>query len=181
MTVFLSGGAKNGKSTLAQQLAVKLSGEGKHYYVATMIPTDEEDYARIRRHVADRSGLGFETVECEKNMLSCLDTADADGTFLVDSATALLQNALFPRERNYELDLDGAKRCADELLAFLQAVKHTVVVSDYIYADAQRYDAGTELYRKCLAGIDRHLAAVCDTVAEVVAGKPIVDKGVLPL
>lgn len=26
MTIFLSGGAKNGKSTLAQELAVKLSG-----------------------------------------------------------------------------------------------------------------------------------------------------------
>ena len=87
MTVFLSGGAKNGKSTLAQQLAVKLSGEGKRYYVATMIPTDEEDYDRIRRHVADRAGLGFETVECEKNMLSCLDRADKNGTFLVDSIT----------------------------------------------------------------------------------------------
>ena len=43
MTIFLSGGAKNGKSTLAQELAVKLSGAGKRYYVATMIPTDEED------------------------------------------------------------------------------------------------------------------------------------------
>ena len=38
MTIFLSGGAKNGKSTLAQELAVKLSGAGKRYYVATMIP-----------------------------------------------------------------------------------------------------------------------------------------------
>ena len=73
MTIFLSGGAKNGKSTLAQELAVKLSGAGKRYYVATMIPTDEEDLARIRRHVADRDGLGFETIECSKNMLSCLE------------------------------------------------------------------------------------------------------------
>ena len=99
----------------------------------------------------------------------------------MDSATALLQNALFPREKNYELDLEGAKRCADELIAFLGAVKHAVVVSDYIYADAQRYDEITELYRKSLAGIDRRLAAACDTVIEVTAGNPIVYKGVLPL
>lgn len=45
-------------------------------------------------------------------MLSCLDTADRDGTFLVDSATALLQNAMFPAEKNWQLDLDGANRCA---------------------------------------------------------------------
>ena len=31
MTVFISGGAKNGKSTLAQNLAVALAKGGKHY------------------------------------------------------------------------------------------------------------------------------------------------------
>ena len=36
MTVFISGGCKNGKSSLAQNLAVTLSGSGKRYYVATM-------------------------------------------------------------------------------------------------------------------------------------------------
>ena len=54
MIAFVSGGAKNGKSGFAQDLAVKLAGGGKRYYVATMIPVDEEDRARIRRHVADR-------------------------------------------------------------------------------------------------------------------------------
>ena len=181
MTVFLSGGAKNGKSTLAQELAVKLSGTGKRYYVATMIPVDEEDRARIRRHIADRDGLGFETIECSANMLSCLSEADAEGTFLVDSATALLQNAMFPPEKNWEPDMDGANRCADELIAFVKAVKNAVVVSDFIYSDAQRYDEATEAYRKCLASIDRRLAAVCDAVAEVTAGNPKLYKGALPL
>ena len=109
MTIFLSGGAKNGKSTLAQNLAVALSQSGKRYYVATMIPTDEEDYHRIRLHVADRAGLGFETLECGRGILSCLDMADPEGTFLVDSATALLQNALFPVEKNYALDPEAAR------------------------------------------------------------------------
>lgn len=181
MTIFLSGGAKNGKSTLAQELAVKLSGEGKRYYVATMIPVDEEDRARIRRHVADRDGLGFETIECSRNMLSCLEAADRDGTFLVDSATALLQNAMFPVENNWQPDPDGAKRCADELVAFARTVKNAVIVSDFIYSDAQRYDETTELYRKSLASIDRRLAAVCDVVAEVSAGIPKVYRGALPL
>ena len=34
MTYFISGGAKNGKSTLAQDLTVFLANGGKHYYVA---------------------------------------------------------------------------------------------------------------------------------------------------
>lgn len=181
MTYFLSGGAKNGKSTLAQDLAVALSGEGKRYYVATMIPVDEEDRERIRRHIADRDGLGFETVECGKHILSCLDTADPEATFLVDSVTALLQNAMFPQEKNYELDLASAERCARELIEFAGIVKNAVFVSDYIASDGDRYSESTELYRKCLASIDCRLAAVCDTVVEVSAGNRIVHKGVLPL
>lgn len=178
MTFFISGGAKNGKSTLAQNLAVTL-GE-KRYYVATMISTGKEDDERIRLHIADRAGMGFETVECFKNILDCLEKADPDGVFLVDSVTALMQNALFPVEKNFEMDLPAAQRCADELVAFAGKVKHAVFVSDYIYSDAEQYDETTERYRRSLATVDRRLAAVCDTVVEVTAGQYIVYKGELP-
>lgn len=181
MTVFISGGAKCGKSALAQKLTVALSDGGMHYYVATMIPGGEEDNERIRRHIADRDGMGFETVECFRNVLDCLKTADSNGAFLVDSVTSLLQNALFPVEKNYEMDPDAALACADELIRFAKTVRHAVFVSDYIYSDAERYSESTEMYRKCLAGIDRRLAQICDTVTEVSAGQIIVHKGELPL
>ncbi|MBQ8358389.1 MAG: bifunctional adenosylcobinamide kinase/adenosylcobinamide-phosphate guanylyltransferase [Oscillospiraceae bacterium] len=175
MTYFISGGAKCGKSSLAQNIAVALGG--KHYYVATMIPTGEEDDQRILRHIADRDGMGFETVECFHNIMDCLDTADKDGVFLVDSVTSLIQNSLFPVEKNYEMDLESARRCADELIEFAGTVRHAVFVSDHIYSDAERYSESTEMYRKCLAGIDRRLARVCDTVIEVSAGQVIIHKG----
>ena len=179
MTVFISGGAKNGKSTLAQDLAVELAAGGKHYYVATMISTGAEDDERIRRHIADRDGMGFETVECFTDIMDCLKTADADAVFLVDSVTALVQNAMFPVERNYEMDTDAAIHCGESLVKFARTVRHAVFVSDYIYSDAQRYDQSTEEYRRCLAAVDRRLAAVCDTVVEVSAGQRIVHKGKL--
>ena len=179
MTVFISGGAKKGKSTLAQDLAVELAAGGKHYYVATMISTGAEDDERIRRHIADRDGMGFETVECFTDIMDCLKTADADAVFLVDSVTALVQNAMFPVERNYEMDTDAAIRCGESLVEFARTVRHAVFVSDYIYSDAQRYDQSTEEYRRCLAAVDRRLAAVCDTVMEVSAGQRIVHKGKL--
>ena len=179
MTVLISGGAKNGKSTLAQDLAGELAAGGKHYYVATMISTGAEDDERIRRHIADRDGMGFETVECFTDIMDCLKTADADAVFLVDSVTALVQNAMFPVERNYEMDTDAAIRCGESLVEFARTVRHAVFVSDYIYSDAQRYDQSTEEYRRCLAAVDRRLAAVCDTVVEVSAGQRIVHKGKL--
>ena len=176
MTYFISGGAKNGRSTLAQDLSVALAKGGKHYYVATMISTGAEDDDRIRRHIADRDGMGFETVECFRNIMECLKTADKNGVFLVDSVTALIQNSLFPIEKNYEMDLEAASRCADELVEFAHTVRHAVFVSDYIYSDAEAFSESTEAYRKCLADIDRRLAKVCDTVIEVSAGQPIIHK-----
>ena len=177
MTYFISGGAKCGKSSLAQDLSVALAKGGKHYYVATLIPSGREDDDRIKKHLADRDGMGFETVECFRNIMDCLETADKNGVFLVDSVTSLIQNSLFPVEKNYEMDLDGANRCADELVAFAHTVCHAVFVSDYIYSDAERYSESTEIYRKCLADIDRRLAKVCDTVVEVSAGQLMIHKG----
>lgn len=174
MTYFISGGAKNGKSTLAQELAVALDAHPR--YVATMISSGAEDDERIRRHLADRDGMGFQTVECFRNILSI---AEPDGTFLVDSVTALIQNALFSPENDYAPDLPAAQRCISELVAFAGAVRNAVFVSDGIYADAETYSPTTELYRKCLAEADRRLAAVCDTVVEVCGGRPIVYKGAL--
>ena len=177
MTYFISGGAKNGKSTLAQDLTVALAKGGKHYYVATMISTGSEDDERIRRHIADRDGMGFETVECFRNIMDCLNAADCSGVFLVDSVTALIQNSLFPVEKNYEMDISAANRCAGDLVKFAGAVRHAVFVSDYIYSDAERYSESTEMYRKCLADIDHRLAKVCDTVIEVSAGQFVIHKG----
>ena len=179
MIVFVSGGAKNGKSGFAQDLAVQLARGGKRYYVATMIPVDLEDRERIRKHVADREGLGFETIECGADLLTCLNY-DKNGSFLLDSVTALLQNVMFPREKNYEMDVEAAETCAQDVVNFAKSVANAVIVSDYIYSDAQRYDESTECYRKSLAKIDRLLAQLSDTVIEVSAGQLIFHKGGLP-
>lgn len=181
MICFISGGAKNGKTSLAQDLAVALSGGGKHYFVATMIPADEEDRERIRLHIEDREGMGFETIECGTDILSCLESADRKATFLLDSATALLMNELFPASRNYEMDPSAGGRCAEELAAFAASVGNAVVISDYIYADACRYDPVTEEYRRSLAQIDRKMAQISDVVIEMSAGQIYLHKGELPL
>jgi len=176
MHSFISGGCKNGKSWYAQRIA---QAAGKPlYYVATMISTGDEDDLRIARHIADRDGWGFETIECGRNILSCLDNADPEGSFLLDSVTALLSNEMFAPEG---FDANAAQRVADELEAFVHRTRNSVIVSDYIYGDAAIYDEWTENYRRGLAYIDRRLAACCDNVLEVSAGNVICYKGVAPI
>ena len=176
MIVFITGGAKNGKSSYAQDLAVKLANGGKRYYIATMIPVDDEDRERIRRHIEDRDGMGFETVECGRNLLSCLDKVDHRGSFLLDSATALLMNELF-LPPDWHMDTAAGERCGDDIAAFSGRVANIVIVSDYIYSDAIRYDSVTETYRRLLAQIDKKIAAISDVVLEMSAGTCIVHKG----
>ncbi|MGM9523491.1 MAG: bifunctional adenosylcobinamide kinase/adenosylcobinamide-phosphate guanylyltransferase [Faecousia sp.] len=180
MTILLSGGSKSGKSLFAQELTLRLANGSRRYYVATMIPADDEDRTRIRRHLAEREGMGFETIECGRELLACLQTADRNAAFLLDSTTALLMNALFPNPASCDMDENAAARCTDELVVFSRSVRHAVIVSDYLYADAARYNGSTEIFRKALAHIDRKLAAVCDVVIEAAAGNFMLRKGELP-
>jgi len=174
MSTFISGGCKNGKSYFAQRLAKEASEP--LYYIATMIPHDSEDDARILRHIKEREGWGFETVECGRDILSCLDRVNPNGSFLMDSVTALLSNEMFDAEGFHP---DVAEKIAAELCEFVRRAPNTVLVSDFIYSDALLYDEWTEIYRKGLARIDRALATVCDNVIEVVNGQVICYKGEL--
>lgn len=179
MNIFVSGGNKNGKSGYAQELAARLAKGGKLYYVATMIPYDDEDRARVIRHIESRAGMGFETIEAGRNIQTVFDKADENGTFLVDSTTALLLNEMYPGSYDEDADTEAASRCISGLLEIARRAGNAVFVSDYIYSDAARYDDFTEMYRSSLASIDRALAEACDSVIEVCAGNLIVHKGEL--
>ena len=96
MRILLIGGGKSGKSTMAQRLAAVLSGDAPRYYWATMTPHDDEDLARIRRHVADRAGMDFITVERSFDLPAALPALDRHGTVLFDSVTACLSEQMFP-------------------------------------------------------------------------------------
>jgi len=179
MRIFISGGCKNGKSTHAQRLASQQRAPGKPlYYLATMVPKDAEDVERIQRHQQERSGLGFETVELSGSLRSVTDgQLDPAGSALLDSVTALLSDAMFAL--GGIVDMDAHKRLADELLALLRACPNIVLVSDWIYSDAWRYDALTEAYRQRLAWLDRKMAEACDVVLEAAYGSLLTWKGTL--
>lgn len=195
MNVFVSGGCKNGKSYFAQRLAKEMAEEKNLplYYVATMRPTDEEDKARIRRHIEDRDGWGFVTIEQAEDICKALkqcgtaenreaesianrrcerargeaeaESAQVQGVFLLDSVTALLSNEMFAADGSIHPEA-GAK-VAEDLKRFAELTGNTVFVSDYIYSESRLFDELTEKYRESLALCDRTLAAACEQVYEV--------------
>ena len=178
MRILLVGGSKSGKSHLAQEFCSTLCKEKPLYYWATMQPVDEEDRLRIRKHLADRAGWGFETVEQGRNLPAARPGIDPAGTVLFDSLTAYLANEMFG-ENNF--DASAAARCVKELEAVSAYSENFVCVCDDLWREGETYDAWTESYRKGLAEIGIRLAAQFDAVCEVVCGLPHLWKGALPL
>lgn len=178
MNIFISGGNKNGKSYYAQVKAREMAAAGKPlYYIATMMPRDEEDIARIEKHIQDRDGWGFKTIEQPVDICACLEsrrkteeefTVFPEGIFLLDSITALLSNEMFRADGS--CDMGAPSRVTEELCRFAELTGNTVFVSDYIYSDAIVYDELTEAYRQGLAMIDRTLAKICHKVVEISMG-----------
>ena len=62
MLILVSGGSASGKSEFAESLVLQ-SGCDRRYYLATMIPYDEECRRRISRHRKMRAAKGFKTIE----------------------------------------------------------------------------------------------------------------------
>ncbi|MCL2362398.1 MAG: bifunctional adenosylcobinamide kinase/adenosylcobinamide-phosphate guanylyltransferase [Defluviitaleaceae bacterium] len=177
MKVFISGGVKNGKSFYAQRIAKRQQTDSNTplYYIATMDSTDREDDERIIRHRNEREGWGFTTIEQPRNIENILEKCDYDGSFLLDSLTALLANEMFTPSG--DVNPDAHKQIAEGLIEVISKVNRIVIVSDYIYSDAILYDPLTEQYRRILAALDSMVAQSCDIVLEAVYSQMIIHKG----
>ncbi|MBQ9206276.1 MAG: bifunctional adenosylcobinamide kinase/adenosylcobinamide-phosphate guanylyltransferase [Treponema sp.] len=174
MTVLVSGGCKNGKSSYAQERACTLAKNAPLVYFATMIPHDSEDEERIKKHREDRKNLGFETIECGKNICEAVKKLKPNSVVLFDSLTALIANELFDSSDSMVHAQQDEEKITQKIqsdLEFLMNHAQSVVfVSDTIFFDGKNYDKFTELYRRILAKTENFLADKCDTVVEMVAG-----------
>ncbi len=138
--------------------------DSKLCYFATMLPMDSEDEKRIQRHIKDRSGWGFETIEEGKNIPNVFSKLDGNEVILFDSVTAIVQNNIFSAEKP-DLNFDAAVT-ANELLELGKRVKHLVIVSDYIFSDALQYDDLTDFFREKMGLVHCFIAAEADVVLE---------------
>jgi len=180
MKIFVTGGCKNGKSYYSQHLAKhqQNSDSGALYYIATMNATDREDDKRIKRHQIEREGWGFITIEQYENIENILTKSDHNGSYLLDSLTALLANEMFTPDG--KVHTDASAKIAKGLLEILHHINNIIIVSDYIYSDAMLYDPLTDEYRKSLATLDKLCAKHSDVVLEVCYTQIITHKGYLP-
>ncbi|NYT26514.1 bifunctional adenosylcobinamide kinase/adenosylcobinamide-phosphate guanylyltransferase [Candidatus Thiodubiliella endoseptemdiera] len=116
MIYFILGGARSGKSKLAEKTALDSGLE--MVYLATATAGDEEMHARIERHKRDRDEA-FTVIEEPIEIASVIENMAGEVCILVDCLTLWLLNILEDSQRETKID---------ELLHVLATTQHTVIL-----------------------------------------------------
>ncbi|WP_404345434.1 bifunctional adenosylcobinamide kinase/adenosylcobinamide-phosphate guanylyltransferase [Vreelandella venusta] len=180
MIVFVSGGARSGKSHIAEQCVLSAANGNPCYYVATARVYDDEMAERVVRHQADRAS-GWVTLEAPLAIDQAIAQVPSGHAVLLDCLTLWVSQVMFQDGEDDEPPLTDT-----EALALLGRCLNDardrnltlVVVSNDINESPLPRDPNTWRYLEWLQGFHRWLAARADSVVEVVAGQPIEWKAV---
>lgn len=164
------GGARSGKSRLAEGL-VTATGLPRHY-IATAEAWDDEMRDRIAQHQADR-GADWTTWGTPRAVEAVLPQIPAGEVVLLDCATLWLTNEILA-------EADIAARCQALLDALAACAAPVVVVSNEVGWGIVPDNALARSFRDHQGRLNQQLAAQAGLVVAVMAGLPMVLKGVLP-
>lgn len=155
----VTGGARSGKSALAEDLALKL-GAGRAIYIATAQAFDGEMVQRIDEHRA-RRGAEWTTLEAPHGLEGTLDDSDGQGVRLVDCLTLWLANA--------EGRADIAALCA----ALSRQKSPVVLVTNELGLGIVPDNALARRFRDDHGRMNQAVAALADQVWMAVCGLPL--------
>ena len=182
MVVLVTGGSGSGKSAFAEEYLMRLSTQTEtKYYIATMQPFGEESLAKIRRHQRLRAGKGFTTIEQPRDLAKAARKISAPLTgdiALLECMSNLVANEMFA-ENEIRLRDEVTAQILDGIEALDRQLAHLVIVTNNVFEDGISYEETTAEYIEAMGQINERLAAMADTVIEVVAGIPVVWKGTL--
>ncbi|TDW47366.1 adenosylcobinamide kinase /adenosylcobinamide-phosphate guanylyltransferase [Flavobacterium sp. 270] len=169
MIYLITGGERSGKSSYAQNLALRFSDAP--IYVATARKWDEDFQNRIDRHQSERDER-WTNIEKEKH-LSEIDFTEK--VALIDCVTLWLTNFFIDTKNDVELSLEGAKAEFEKIANHPDAT--LIIVTNEI---GMGVHAETHIGRKFteLQGwMNQYLASKADEVILMVSGIPVKIKG----
>ena len=177
MVVLVVGVPDSGKSVLAENVALELSGENKRIYLATMEILDEEGKRRVQKHRKLREGKGFFTVEAPVKIGEAL--ADEPGlkqsTVLIECISNLVGNVMHDEEI---AENKSAKERIDTVVSAVIAdvtgicneAKNVVIVTNSFVCE-EGFDEETKEYVKSLDAVNYELRKVADEIFEFAEGE----------
>lgn len=170
--IFITGGARCGKSVFAEKLALEFGTP--LCYLATAQALDNEMEDRVKLH-RGRRGEQWHTLEEPLDLPRALK--ECDGRYqavLVDCITLWLSNLLFEYERQ-EADIEerimaDVRQLADSLQEMTTPV---ILVSNEVGMGIVPENRLARLYRDIAGKANQLLAAAADEVHLVVSGIPL--------
>jgi adenosylcobinamide kinase/adenosylcobinamide-phosphate guanylyltransferase len=162
-SILITGGARSGKSTLAERMTLALGQPA--IYIATAQAHDAEMADRISRH-QDRRGPEWRTVQEPRDLLGALVASDGQGPRLVDCLTLWLTNMMLADE-----DWQSAT------LALAQALplqtSPVLFVTNEVGAGIVPENALARAFRDAAGLVNQQIAKACDELWFCVAGHPL--------
>ena len=189
--IFVTGGAKSGKSKFAEEMLLKLNnGNQKNIYLATSLVFDEEMKEKVQLHKKRRKNDWF-TVETYKNFKNKLNNFFENNdkiknNLLVDCLTNMITNIIFENQNidwnNFEKKLyiqtlkklnKNVENSVDELLNITNQFENTVIVSNELGMGlVPSYPLG-RYFREIAGKMNQIVAEKADEVYFVVSGIPM--------
>jgi len=160
----VTGGARSGKSSFAQQMAESRSD--RPVYLATARIWDEDFAQRVKRHQEDRDER-WENVEEEKQ----LSKHDFSGkVVLMDCVTLWLTNFFHDSEYKLEEALEAAKA---EWAQFIQQDMELIVVTNELGMGVHPEHEVARKFADLQGWMNQHIAKGADAVYLLVSGIPV--------
>ena len=190
--IFVTGGAKSGKSKFAEELILKLNnGKQENIYLATSLVFDEEMKEKVRLH-KERRKTDWRTVETYKNFENSLNKYfpktknEVKNNILVDCLTNLITNIIFEKEcidwknfdkKSYIQDLAKLDKIVEntvnELINVSKNFENAVIVSNELGMGlVPSYPLG-RYFREIAGKMNQVVAEKADEVYFVVSGIPM--------
>ncbi|MCV2882727.1 bifunctional adenosylcobinamide kinase/adenosylcobinamide-phosphate guanylyltransferase [Actibacterium sp. XHP0104] len=162
-TILITGGARSGKSALAEARVLALGSPA--IYVATAQVLDAEMADRVATHQA-RRGPEWQVVQEHLNLVQTLRETDGGGPRLVDCLTLWLTNLMLA-ERDWRAEIDV-------LIEALPALSSPVVlVTNEVGAGIVPENALARAFRDAAGLLNQRVAAISDEVTLAVCGLPL--------
>lgn len=172
MIIFVTGGARSGKSDFAQNLAETL--EGKRLFLATAQAFDEEMEDRIRKH-REKRGDRWDTLEEPVNLGKAFRTAATSyDTILIDCFTLWMSNLLM----EYPEDDTKMMETMDDFFQSIDGFHGTlIIISNEVGQGIVPDNKLARTYRDKLGFLNQRMAGKADRVHVLFSGIPVTIKG----
>ena len=163
MIVLVTGGARSGKSLIAETRTLSLGG--RVTYIATAQAFDAEMAARIADHQS-RRGPEWKAHAAPLDLIGALVASDGQGPRLVDCLTLWLTNLMLA-------DMDW-RAAAQALLAALPAQNDPIIfVTNEVGSGIVPDNALARAFRDAAGTLNQWIAGAADEVILAVAGLPM--------